>query len=108
VEQAIKIMAAALSVMVTALTDMLVRLERIERNMADQKQQLQDVLGRIATSTTKLGEDIQRVIQALKDKVPPGIDISAELNTADAIAQALINTDEQVLQEENPIPVPNP
>lgn len=107
-EQAIKIMAAALSVMVTALTDMLVRLERIERNMADQKQQLQDVLGRIATSTTKLGEDIQRVIQALKDKVPPGIDISAELNTADAIAQALINTDEQVLQEENPIPVPNP
>jgi seryl-tRNA synthetase len=79
-------------------------LERLERKMAGQIEELDAKLDAVAANETKLGEDIRTVITALKNIPNPPPDITRQLQKLDGIAQQLIDTDAELLSNLPPAP----
>lgn len=83
-------------------------LERIERHVVSQIEEMDAKLDNIANTETKLGQDIQTVVDALKAIPNPPQDLTAQLAKLDAIAQTLVDTDAQTLSNLPPTPEPPP
>lgn len=95
------------------------RLGKLENHIMSQLDDLQVVVGRIDAATTKAGEaqqkeasDVRRIIALLKQ---PGVDLAAvtaqltvHADRTEALAQALIDADTEVLLSDTPIPIPDP
>lgn len=107
VEQLSTDMGAVLSHLAFIRTT-LTQLERNSSKMATQIEDMDAKLQNIADTETKLGTDIQTVVDALKAIPNPPQDLTAQLAKLDAIAQTLMDTDAQTLANLPPAPEPTP
>jgi hypothetical protein len=80
------------------------RLERLEKLLMAQIDELNTKLDAVAAAETKLGTDIDTVVEFLKNNVPPTPDLTAQLAKLDTIAQALIDSDNKTLANLPPVP----
>lgn len=81
------------------------RLERIEKHMGSQLDQMNEKLKNISDNETKLGTDIQQVVDYLKANPNP-TDLGEQLTKLDQIGQKLIDTDATTLANLPPVPSP--
>jgi hypothetical protein len=82
-------------------------LERIEKQIMAQIDDMNVKLDSIANTETKLGQDIQQVVDVLKANPSP-TDLTQQLAKLDTIAQSLIDTDAATLANLPPTPAPPP
>ena len=81
---------------------LLLRLELMEQRIMAQLDDMNQLLTRVADAETKLSKDIQDVIEAIKNKLPPNLDLSQQLNELGMIADKLEATDANTLAQMPP------
>jgi hypothetical protein len=79
-------------------------LSRMEKTLLANQADLDAQFTAIAAVATQLGTDIKAVIAAIEAKVPPSVDLSAEVAQAQAIVAQLQGLDADTLAANAPAP----
>ncbi len=101
----LRLFAEAVDRKIDEVLKRLALIERKMKKMASQLEELDAKLDAVAAMETKLGTDIQAVVDFLKSNPnPTPTDLTAQLAKLDTIAQTLIDTDATTLANLPPTP----